>query len=240
MLPRPTESEMHDMRNSTGLPQVSRCCWPSSFCWKGDEWIVEYFLACQSAIQHQVNNQLYILYRDFCRAEDVGTAGRDSGRLFILLNGRAFARDVVVVQHERRIGYAAPVFLAHVLLIVCEMNEFKIVKNTTRSLQTRKVEWTSKMNPGGPFICQPHNQSNSVSPIRILLPLRTASNGSFFHIAIRNNHQKFKPQNRDVALHRYYVSDTLRISWWGDEYKEKLSKNPSTLPHFFFKLKTAQ
>lgn len=78
------------------------------------------FSACQSlGVQSQVNIINDISYRNFCRAEDVGTAGRDSERLFILLNGcRAFARDVVVVQHERRIGYAASVFLAHVLLIV--------------------------------------------------------------------------------------------------------------------------
>lgn len=41
----------------------------------------------------------------------------------------------------------------------------------------------------------------------------TTSNGSSFRIAIRKN-QKFKPQNR-VTMIRYYVSGTLRTSWWG-------------------------
>ena len=61
-----------------------------------------------------------IFYLD--RVENIWTDGRNSGSCFLvlLLNGRkcrSFTRDVVVVQNERRIRYATPVFRAHVLLL---------------------------------------------------------------------------------------------------------------------------
>ena len=72
-----------------------------------------------------------IFYLD--RVENIWTDRRNSGSCFLmllLLNGRkcrSFTRDVVVVQNERSIRYATPVFRAHVLLI-CFVNKTVMIR----------------------------------------------------------------------------------------------------------------